>query len=268
MKDSTTLFHYTTHSVALEHILQNGELRLSPISKVNDPRESLDWYYALSMEDETDLSIEEWQDIHNKLNTAFKENVKLLCMSQTIAHPSDIFVHEEFYKGYARSRMWAQYAGNHSGVCLAFDMHSLKKSLADHLDQSTVLYSGAVKYTNSYMYEQDSFHFNYDDYRKLGPSRVVQEKLARLQEFYFFTKNEDWASEQEFRILLMDNIEGYRNFAFQKSLKGIFLGHLFPKAYMLLMQIFSKKFEVEVFVMHWHNGYPSAHPYFFPSPTN
>lgn len=268
MKDSTTLFHYTSHNVALEYILQNRELRFSPITKVNDPRESLEWMYSLSMEDDVELDMDALIEIHKNLNIALRNNIKLLCMSQSKAAPTDRFVHEEFYKGYARSRMWAQYAGNHSGVCLAFDMPMLWQCLSDQLGDNSDLYSGPVNYTNSLTYEQDGFFFDYKKYLELGPEKVAQEKLARLKDVYFFTKNEDWSSEQEFRILLRDNTEGYRNFDFQKSLKAIFLGHQFPKAYMPLMEIFSKKFEVDVFTMHWHNGYPAVLPRIFPLSTN
>lgn len=256
--NSEYLFHYTSNNTAIEHILDTGKLRLSPLSNVNDPRESLDWTYQVKTEQSLLLDFGLFDKINDEINTSLKANVKILCMSQDFEPPVDKPVHKEFYNGYARSRMWAQYAGNHTGVCLAFDKEKLKQALIDDLGSSDLVHSGPVRYTNSVSSDKDGFSFSYKEYQQLGVQKATEEKFNRLKRVYFFTKNEDWSSEQEFRILIKIPEPGHKLFDFKDSLRHIYLGHLFPRAYLPLINRFAEKYDVIVSRISWHNGYPTA----------
>ena len=53
-------------------------------------------------------------------------------------------------KGWARSRMWAQYADNHKGVCLIFDKLCLEKEFKGSFEKSSCeTFCDVVNYTNN-----------------------------------------------------------------------------------------------------------------------
>ena len=52
----------------------------------------------------------------------------------------------DYYYGYYRPRMWAQYAEQHQGVCLVFDKEKLLKCFEKSLSAKGDLYYGEVDY--------------------------------------------------------------------------------------------------------------------------
>lgn len=173
MSSSNKLFHYTTYNTAIEHILDTGLLRFSPLQSVNDPRESLDWLCSLKVNSETTLPIDFGlhESINQDINNHLKKNTKILCLSQSATPPKDVEnLHLDFYEGYARSRMWAQYAGNHTGICLAFDRQELTHLFYSSMSKHGSTYDGEVNYSNTFP-SLKNFSFDYDDYTKRGAKK-------------------------------------------------------------------------------------------------
>jgi hypothetical protein len=119
------LYHYTSREGAFEHILQTQTLRIAPFIHMNDPREAMDWKITMARfsgypQSQVDADGAEF-------NAALKRRSKVVCFSEddlAAAAPPDLA------RGWAHPRMWAQYAGNHTGACLIFDKEALAAGMS------------------------------------------------------------------------------------------------------------------------------------------
>ena len=113
-------FHYTTREAAFDSILPDGQLRLSPAHLVNDPLESnpafLGAEFGLSDNPEVDYENQvAAMEAGTRLQQLRRHSKVLSLTIDAAGHEGDA---EVFGRGYARARMWQQYAENHQGVCL------------------------------------------------------------------------------------------------------------------------------------------------------
>lgn len=142
------LFHYTTAAVALDHVLLEARLRLSPPTGTNDPGEFEEHNVGL-IQDRDD---EPWPPTRAELALFFHGSSDLLrtrcrlgCLSTAVRNERSSL--PGFGDGYARARMWAQYAENHAGVCLAFDQKRLTDAAMRLAGaRSLRLYKAPVRY--------------------------------------------------------------------------------------------------------------------------
>ncbi len=87
--------------------------------------------------------------------------------------------------GFNISSMWGHYATKGTGVCFVFNQNKLLQGLSHNVKK------GNIKYTNS---------FNSDII--LPKSLSIQSFLEEQSDVLFFQKTQDWAYEQEFRLLV------------------------------------------------------------------
>lgn len=225
-KENQFLFHYTTYSAALG-ILLSQQMRLGPLVNKNDP---------LEFEDHRDdgrvihgnPSNEELAIIVGDYINAVDEKERSIrfasfAMDMSFYNPpkdSQENCYNNLSKGWARSRMWAQYADNHKGVCLIFDKEKLVKSFEKAFD-SCETYCKEVTYTNNLYPLQESLAQN-------CKSLLTSEKID-----FLFQKCQDFRDEQEFRLLLIDkslkNPDKLVSFSISDSLCGVIPGVRFPK---------------------------------------
>jgi hypothetical protein len=123
------LYHYTTSEAALGSILPTGQIRLGLIAATNDPREAKEWFFSLRSPTDSP-SLDEFFEIVKGATLHANESAKVLCLTMDAMRPAP---REIFGRGWAHSRMWAQYGGGHSGVCLIFDWRLLEKRLSETL---------------------------------------------------------------------------------------------------------------------------------------
>jgi hypothetical protein len=157
--------------------------------------------------------------------------------------------------------MWAQYADNHAGVCLAFDQDRLREAamrLAE--SKSLKLYQCAVRYLS-------------DD----EPPRPTELPISRLRaDFHgfiddvfltvvgrlYFTKAWDWSTESEYRFLVHGEVDDYEYLDISQSLTGIFCGSRFAEA--RLADLAARCPELmaagRIFHVQWRNGFPVPIP--------
>lgn len=153
--NDTLLFHYTSMDSACK-ILESNTLRLSNLVSVNDPLEFCKpEHFSLSAYGDAD-------DIKNvrQLQQALKERmncIRILCFCRDyLCDNPDWFEHgSEFasnylYKGWARTRMWAQYANNHAGVCLVFDKEELRKAFEEEKNKIQLFADKPIVYSNDF----------------------------------------------------------------------------------------------------------------------
>jgi hypothetical protein len=163
--------------------------------------------------------------------------------------------------GFARARMWAQYAGNHSGVCLAFDQARLRtaaRATAHH--RSLRLYESPIGYRSEGGLERPI----------QLPQTKAEADLTGLRDDLFpvivphlyFSKAWDWSTETEYRFLLHGGAAEFEYIDVRSALTGIFCGPRFPEA--RWKDVFTRCPELtkagRVFKLWWRNGVASTIP--------
>jgi hypothetical protein len=156
------------------------------------------------------------------------ESTKIL--SLTLDSPLGRGTPAEYSRGYARPRMWEQYAENHEGVCLVFDRATFHEHLMHLLPTHPETVAGEVVYANTPL-------DGHVKARALDVTRLSVESdgdiraglrahLNRHSPVLFFRTLEDWHSDREYRYVLLDQdpsvVVPYR------GLRGVIIGERFP----------------------------------------
>jgi hypothetical protein len=223
------LYHYTTREAALGSILPLGRLRLGLLRETNDPRESSDWQFTLYSAPGTGVDIgDDANRIHNQMPSLIKSATKVLCLSRD--DPDPVPPYEMFARGFSHSRMWAQYAGGHSGVCLVFDRQYLGRAIDDQLTDHGVIYQGAVTYADRRSDDLPAFGMHWEDVQELPSDELVTRHVALHHDALFFRKSLDWETEWEYRWILVNDVPAPAYFEFGDALCGIVVGASFPES--------------------------------------
>jgi hypothetical protein len=245
------LYHYTTRPAALGSILPQAQLRLGPLAWTNDPRESQHGLVSVG----PGMGDGDLAELLREADRLIKGNAKVACFTRD---DPDAAADDNFARGWAHSRMWAQYAGAHSGLCLIFDRAILARSLAG-LAETGALWDGPVVYANRPYLALDAARLSSDAIRERGLSQVVEEHVRRHWHGLFFIKNEDWATEREYRWVLRGGDSGPAFCSMAGALAGIVLGPAFPSGDAPVLDEYVGRFGVRDAVGRcvWQNGYPS-----------
>jgi len=191
------VYHYTRWERLLD-IMETG-LRLGPLAQMNDPRESKDWLPNLliqgpTLPDETAMiAEEEARDYKRKIRVA------AFCLDQPFGNMDN-----QGRRGYARPRMWAQYAENHRGVCIVLDRVGLDQAIRQRYPQQDASWvrSGRVQYIETA--QEDAISISVELKSADQARESVQEHFHRYAEQLFFNKHVDWRDENEYRWVYYD----------------------------------------------------------------
>jgi hypothetical protein len=197
------VYHYTRGDVARDFILKDRTLRLGRLLHTNDPRETKDWEFDLWTSGAHDLGKYKMPEISNWMSNALKANVRLACFSRDTPPVQGDHVAEILRRGFTKPRMWAQYANNHSGVCLVFDRQKLLESMIMNL-QGNTCWAGNVTYKDHFTVRSltpHEFMVNVDELEVVGPDAYAMNHLVRHHDELFFEKLQDWRDESEWRLL-------------------------------------------------------------------
>jgi hypothetical protein len=108
-------YHYTTLEASLGSILPTASLRLGLFLDTNDPRESKDWRFKHVLDGREDAEPLDLKTLNDEVARLAQRTCKVLCLTRDDPEGCST-PPETFGRGFAHSRMWAQYAGSHSGV--------------------------------------------------------------------------------------------------------------------------------------------------------
>lgn len=218
------------------------------------------WGFGLNSPTST-CTGEEFDGVQSKFNEIFKEKTKLLCLTRDIEQVQGQHFQEHVGRGYSRPRMWAQYTGNHSGICLMFDKEKLNNAIRDCLGVETI-HNGPVKYGRYSLKNHFAFNgINFDTIKRDGINEVAQKHLDSYFEELFLEKTDDWKDECEYRwVLFSKEEEEYIHIDYRDALVAIILGVDFPTDQHPKVEAYCEKFKVDVAKMYWSNGNPDIHP--------
>ena len=221
----TLLYHYANPET-LQLILGSKSIRLSSLARMNDARESRKWYPSLRVDVEGGVTNDEHRRWLTQIDEALRQRAKVACFTGDRFPSGPGEDGDEFHRGYARARMWDQYADHHEGACLIFDQGVLVQQAEHALGGHNAVRFGRVSYIDRRVGDaKGMLRFNASDLRR-GVAEAAEQYLDSNWQELLLTKNLDWASEEERRILFVEpgSIETIREFNFGGSLVSVVLG--------------------------------------------
>lgn len=228
----TYFCHYTTRQAAFEHILPDRHLRMWPYDRVNDPLENQPWrFVGGSYRGESHP--DDQQDFQAYLRfTAHAHEIwgsaKLLAL--TVDAPDGAGYRGRagaFGRGWARARMWDQYAERHAGVCLLFDRSKLEAAITEGLSSQGLAspYHRAIEYS-----DESSVRPLVD--LMASPAEVsaagVREFVETHKDELFFLKRTDWQTEFEYRFVVTAPDCAFVSIDYGDALRALIVGNAFP----------------------------------------
>ena len=265
VENKNLLFHYTSYLSALSIVIGNN-LRMNSLSKMNDPLEYGKVYTGFQIWG--NQTNEEIMELHHQLSTANDNRnsfIRLLSFSVDDLHFDDeVFRKEVFYNnslnhGWARTRMWAQYADAHKGICLIFN----KDKMITYLEQipNTKAVTGKIKYSNDFSEFNEAMTptLTEDGINKDFSNFFMEDDKKR----FLFQKCDDFLAEQEYRLVLISkSFEKDKPyiFDFKDSLEGIIISNLFDLDNNFAA--LSKAAEINnlpIFFIEWKHGTPNMY---------
>lgn len=222
------LYHYTSPAT-LPKILGSKVIRLSPLAGMADARESHKWYPSFRNDLNSGITITEHQSWCSAIDEELRQRAKVACFTGDRPPTGPAGSADEFHRGYARARMWDQYACHHAGACLIFDEIALVEQATSTLGVHSEVRFDRVSYVDRQVGDADgSLSFNVSDMRR-GVADAAEQYLSRNWKELLLTKNLDWASEEERRILFIepDSAATIREFSFGSALMAVVLGESF-----------------------------------------
>lgn len=254
---SKYVYHYTTVDTALNYILKSNTLKVSRMTNTNDPKESKSWLFEMGTNENANLDKYNMWDLSAELDDLIKTTTFLICFSKdqklTGNHLNDLP-----RRGYGHSRMWAQYANNHSGVCLVFDNEKLGDAFHDSFKEFSY-YAQNINYIDRYIGERDdsSYIVNIDYLEKLGLQEYALCHADTYKDRLFFEKLKDWENENEYRWVLFGE-KGMDEplFPFKQALKGIVFGASCPDDNIQKIVNLTHEMSLDYIQLKWRNCSP------------
>lgn len=256
------LYHYTSAATFTDYIAPNMNLLLSAFDRMNDPRECDRWEF-----DWLNPSGDDFLQGRERLNDDIRKHARLACFCRDEDTPTGkpAFHDIAYTRGFSRPRMWAQYAGNHAGVCLIFDRHKLLANFEAYMaSHKLTLLFGVVDYANRKpvggVWREDAFTVVDHEYRTVGADRYPLYHIAKHHRELFFRKQLDWRDENEYRIVLFGPSEGDVLAPISAALRHVVLGSKCTGELRQKVIAACCAQNVDASSMTWKNGYPQPMP--------
>lgn len=233
------IYHYTKLSTALEFILPSMTLRTNFLNKMNGPKENQKWAFAgINVPYETmykelylsgDSNKAHFESMY-RFGEEIKSKIQAIC-----------FVYSDKYKGYENEMMWAQYAENHSGICLEID---------------TELFIEENKHFEIFKFQNINYNPKKDKWvhwdRNMAIEENIEQHIKRDFEALFLSKSHYWEKEYEKRLLIIS--DNFCHLNIKNSLTGIYYGLLTHQNYDVAIQQFIKSERTKTFKVYFENN--------------
>ena len=238
--EMSKIYHYTKLSTAIEFILPTMKLRTNFLSKMNGPKENQKWAFGSINLPYEKLYPEIY--LNNDINVAHfasqyafgeevKSKIQALC-----------FVYSDEYEGYENEMMWAQYAENHSGICLEID----EEIFLEENKNTDIFKFQKVKYN-------PRKHENWVNWQEhLSREENINLHIERNFERLFLTKSHYWEKEYEKRILVLN--DNFCFFNIKNSLTGIYYGLETNPNYEIAIEQFINREKTKIYRVYFENN--------------
>lgn len=246
------LYHFTRKDTAIECILNEKLLKLGSFSKSNDPQEYKRRLTSAGGWGWDENCATQVAHITNNIDSIIKSS-GFLSFCQNRYKDDALLEH-----GCLKSRMWSQYGGGHSGVCLVFSKKLLLAQIDRQFNKTLTIYKNSVQYKDPYINRaKDNLSINADDLNGADNTSIAHDYVDTRHEDIFFQKQTDYKDENEFRVIIIDRNGGTANgksIAISTCLKAIILGDSFAKVYKPTIKELSKNLNVPFRKLHWEKN--------------
>ncbi len=235
----------------MENILPAGTIRLSPLVKTNDPRENKYWLLKVTASADSLFKHNFYETVIDEFNERMKMHCRVLSFS---SDNEDLAMDDNSRNGYAHSRMWAQYAENHTGVCLLFFKKRLIETARSALSASAILWDGPVSYVN-----KSATHENNDPYTiHYSAYDSVDAHIRKYYKQLLLEKRLDWKDESEYRIVLYssERTGDYFFIPIKDVICGVIVGVDFANTYNCSIREYCNKYKISSDHIQWQRGEP------------
>lgn len=240
------IYHYCSTQTAIEHILYERKLRLSPRNKSSDPIESTEpWlnYSSYGYNDTKKASKEEVNQVRDFIKNKIS-NVRQVCFCMN--NLVDSFERKpnfpaEYY-GFLKPRMWDQYADNYNGVCLAFSLKELKK-------QKEIILN-PIDYVNYSILEHNRQSIDLNLLHQIGFEDYCKYYFQKVEE-KLFRKHLDYQGEHEYRIFSYSKNK-YEYIDISNSLIGVIVSKNKTNNYSIeRLNNYTTDYNIELLDIYW-----------------
>jgi hypothetical protein len=221
---------------------------------MRDPRET-QWAFAASFWGEDEGFDEHFRNARRRLDE-LKSSVRLISLTWDRVS-EDAETDPRFRRGYAHPRLWEQYAGDHTGVCLCFSIPELLDAVNLAIRRAGGRFSehGEVMYRDRKIGLQAS-NIDINAVARLGPDEVLLDLFEVHKHELFFTKLKDWETEMEYRFLTYWDDPGELYVDVSSALKAVVAGHAVRVQYGPTLRALCDPEEIVLAKMDWQNGLP------------
>lgn len=218
------LYHFTKIETAIRFILPERSLRLNKLINMNDPKENLIHKTNYNEAFRLYIFLDDFELAKKVQN---ETNVLAFSVDRNVDNGNN----KVLIKGYQLQRMWAQYGGNNTGVCLLIDYDKFIEENKDKIAEKKIIDDiVSYDYYNYKEFPRPLYGRNYNERpsiesiikdRSHWDSIKANDKLVKER---FFSKNIDWQGESEYRFLSFENLEGDPYLSIENSLEKVILG--------------------------------------------
>jgi len=273
------IFHYTEATTAIDYILFNKRLKLTHVNSSKDPIEKFPRYGIFSSWYGNKIQIDELHEQHSEQINEMIENVEIrtkdyvqvcFCKNkiQTANFQNFSIQYEGF--GFAKPRMWAQYGGNYTGVCIAFS----KKKILEKNNNLELIKKGDsdVEYLTYSELSLKTDNVSVNGFSEIGREKYENKMIERIDNELFW-KHKDYIDENEYKIctlfkkeqscLIMYNnqISHYMGLNIENCVKAIFVSSYANENQKKTLDKYSKEFDIPLIEIKWKNNGIEAYYY-------
>lgn len=268
------LYHYTTASTANDNILMDRTIRMGRYTATNDPKEVKSWEFTVGANGDLDLGKYTMAAESAWLSGELKSRARIACFCQDSNSLTGNHLNDIFQRGYCKPRMWAQYAGNHTGMCLVFDKVKLDRLIKAQIPDGRVVMSGPIAYVNRGivpdLLRDQAYMINADFLEEFGRDIYAECHLRTHYQTLFFEKMEDWANESEWRwVVFADTEDGDVFIEYKDALVGVVFGNNADKGDIRTAMRLCKPHGARCVGLKWKNcspWYDFGNPLYLPKP--
>lgn len=187
-RPGTFYAHYSSADSTFRYIVPSGKLRLSPYVDMRDPLEAREWgLHVVSFLDESPETTPDEKVLATEAvrlaAQGLKERVKLLCL--TVDADLGLEQMGAFARGYAKPRMWEQYADNHAGACLLLSKALMDDAMEAALRRAVGM-TARVTYTETGLYDPRGVSALKGWDRHADQAQAVESYVSANWKHYFF----------------------------------------------------------------------------------
>lgn len=233
------IYHFTKLNTAIEFILPSMSLRTNFLNKMNGPKENQKWsfgginvpYESMYSDINFDSNYDKAQfDSMYRFGEELKSKIQATC-----------FVYSDVYEGYENEMMWAQYAENHSGVCLELDADIFIEE-NKHIDIFKFENINYKPKKNEWVYWNGN----------MSKDENIEQHIKRDYKSLFLSKSHYWEKEFEKRILII--ADDYCFLKIKNSLTGIYYGLSTDFNYDVAMRQFINPEQTKTYRVYFENN--------------